>query len=281
LANVPPSKVDFLEAGSAGPVVMLVHSSVSGARQWRRLMDDLKDRFRVRAVNLFGYGKTPQWPAETTQSLDDQARLVEAALPANADPIYLVGHSFGGSVAMKAAARLAGRVTKLVLLETNPFYLLSQSGRLDAFAEAMDLRNCVKKFGALGEWATAAEKFGDYWGGAGTWQDMPSERRVAFAEALKPNFFEWDAVMNETTSAEQWAILLPTATLLVCDPNTVLPIREIMAVLRGSCPGWAYKEVTGGGHMAPLTRPDLINPIVGSFLDASLTQVPSGRSSNF
>ena len=268
MANVPPSKVDFLEAGSAGPVVMLVHSSVSGARQWRRLMDDLKDRFRVRAVNLFGYGKTPQWPAETTQSLDDQARLVEAALPANADPIYLVGHSFGGSVAMKAAARLAGRVTKLVLLETNPFYLLSQSGRLDAFAEAMDLRNCVKKFGALGEWATAAEKFGDYWGGAGTWQDMPSERRIAFAEALKPNFFEWDAVMNETTSAEQWAILLPTATLLVCDPNTVLPIREIMAVLRRSCPGWAYKEVTGGGHMAPLTRPDLINPIVGSFLDA-------------
>jgi len=268
LTNVPPIKVDFLEAGSSGPVIILVHSSVSGARQWRRLMDDLKDRFRVRAVNLFGYGKTPPWPAETTQSLDDQARLVEAALPANVDKIYLVGHSFGGSVAMKAAARLAGRVTKLVLLETNPFYLLKQSGRLDAFAEAMDLRNCIKKFGALGEWATAAEKFADYWGGAGTWQDMPSDRRIAFAEALKPNFFEWDAVMNETTSAEQWAIFLPRATLLVCDPNTVLPIREIAAVLRRSCPVWAYKEVAGGGHMAPLTRPDLINPIVSSFLDA-------------
>jgi pimeloyl-ACP methyl ester carboxylesterase len=154
------------------------------------------------------------------------------------------------------------------LLETNPFYLLKQSGRLDAFAEAMDLRNCIKKFGALGEWATAAEKFADYWGGAGTWQDMPSDRRIAFAEALKPNFFEWDAVMNETTSAEQWAIFLPRATLLVCDPNTVLPIREIAAVLRRSCPVWAYKEVAGGGHMAPLTRPDLINPIVSSFLDA-------------
>jgi pimeloyl-ACP methyl ester carboxylesterase len=260
-------KVDFLEAGSSGPVVILVHSSVSGARQWRRLMDDLKDRFRVRAVNLFGYGKTPPWPAESTQSLDDQARLVEAALPTNADKIYIVGHSFGGSVAMKAAARLASRVAKLVLLETNPFYLLKQSGCLDAFAEAMDLRNCIKKYGALGEWATAAEKFADYWGGAGTWQEMPPERRTAFAEALKPNFFEWDAVMNETTSVEQWAILLPKATLLVCDPYTVLPIREIVAVLRRSCPVWAYKEVAGGGHMAPLARPDLINPIVSSFLD--------------
>jgi pimeloyl-ACP methyl ester carboxylesterase len=131
--------VDFVEAGSVGPVVMLVHSSVSGARQWRRLMEDLRDRFRVRAVNLFGYGKTPPWPAEAAQSLDDQARLVEAALPANAGEIYLVGHSFGGSVAMKAAARLAGRVARLVLLETNPFYLLAQSGRIDAFAEAMEL----------------------------------------------------------------------------------------------------------------------------------------------
>jgi pimeloyl-ACP methyl ester carboxylesterase len=44
---ISPNNVDVVEAGSAGPVVVLVHSSVSGARQWRRLMDDLKDRFRV------------------------------------------------------------------------------------------------------------------------------------------------------------------------------------------------------------------------------------------
>ena len=42
--KLPTIKADFLEAGS-GPVVMLMHSSVSGARMWRRLMDDLKDDF--------------------------------------------------------------------------------------------------------------------------------------------------------------------------------------------------------------------------------------------
>jgi pimeloyl-ACP methyl ester carboxylesterase len=87
--------VDFLQAGSSGPLVILVHSSVSGARQWRRLMDDLKDRFRVRAVNLFGYGKTPPWPGDAAQTLDDQAALVEAVLPEDSDRICLVGHSFG------------------------------------------------------------------------------------------------------------------------------------------------------------------------------------------
>ena len=247
-------------------MVVLVHCSASGARQWRRLMDDLKADFHVRAVNLFGYGKTPPWSIEAPQTLEDQARLVETALPRNADSVCLVGHSFGGSVAMKLAARLSGRVASLVLLETNPFYLLKQSGRAEAFAEAMELRDCVKKFGAVGDWVAAAEQFADYWGGAGSWQDMPEERRRAFAEALKPNYFEWDAVMDETTPAEEWARLLPLGTLVVSDPNTVLPIREITAILRLACPMWTYKEIAGGGHMAPITRPDVINPLVGSFL---------------
>src|SRR5579863_10405865 len=150
---------DFIEAGSSGPVVMLIHSSVAGARQWRRLMDDLKDRFRLRAVNLYGYGKTPPWSKERKQTLLDQAKLVESALPPGADEIYLVGHSFGGSVAMNATALLGARVKKLVLLEANPFYLLAQDGRLDALAEAMALRDQVKKLGALGQWAAAAEVF--------------------------------------------------------------------------------------------------------------------------
>ena len=160
------TQVDFLEAGS-GPFVMLVHCSASSVRQWRRLVDDLKADFHVRAVNLFGYGKTPPWSIEAPQSLEDQARLVETALPTNADNVRLVGHSFGGSVAMKLAARLSGRVASLVLLETNPFYLLKQSGRAEAFAEA-DV-NCAiasRSSGAVGDWVTAAEQFAyDYWGG--------------------------------------------------------------------------------------------------------------------
>src|SRR5262249_61227821 len=113
VSEVADIAVDYIEAGTTGPIVMLVHSSVSGARPWSHLIDHLKDRFRVRAVNLFGYGRTPPWPAGRMQSLDDQARLVEAALPRDAGEICLVGHSFGGTVAMKAAARLEARVSRL------------------------------------------------------------------------------------------------------------------------------------------------------------------------
>ncbi len=160
--NISVIRPDFLEAGTSGPLVVLVHSGVAGARQWRRLMDDLKDRYRVRAVNLFGYGATPPWPPDAMQSIADQANLVEGAIPADLDKVCLVGHSLGGLIAMKLATRLGGRVTKLVLLEPNAFNLLAQAGRHEAFAEVVSLRDCMKACGARGEWETAAERFADY-----------------------------------------------------------------------------------------------------------------------
>jgi pimeloyl-ACP methyl ester carboxylesterase len=258
---------DFLEAGTSGPLVVLIHSGGSNAHQWRRLMVDLGDRYRVRAVNLFGCGATPPWPEETKQSIAAQAHLVGNAVPADADQVLLVGHSIGGLIAMKLAAQLGRRAGKLVLLETNPFNLLEQTGRDEAFAEVVALRDFVKTFGGRGEWEAAAERFADYWMGGGSWRGMSGERRAAFARALKPNLHEWDAVMGETTPVEEWARSLPSSTLVVYDPATVLPIREITAILRTACPTWRYQEVPGVGHMAPLTRPDVINPIIASFLD--------------
>ncbi len=96
-------ETDFIEAGS-GEKVILVHSSVAGAKQWRSLMETLSNDFHVIAISLFGYGSTCVWEDDGKQRLEDQARLIEPFLPTGADKISIVGHSFGGSVAMKAAA---------------------------------------------------------------------------------------------------------------------------------------------------------------------------------
>ena len=101
---------------------------------------------------------------------------------------------------MRAAVQLGKRVSKLILIEPNPFALLRDNGRQEAFDEIGLLRDVIKMHGARGEWAVAAEHFADYWGGRGTWESMSLDRRVTFAEALKPNFHEWDAVMNDATS---------------------------------------------------------------------------------
>lgn len=269
--------VDFIEAGT-GRTVVLIHASVSGARQWRRLMADLEDRFHTVAVNLLGYGRTPAWLGERPQALDDQAAVIQAILPDDDSRLCLIGHSFGGSVAMKAAASLGERVEKLVLLEPNPFYLLDRHGRSEAFAEVIGLRGWVRHHGAGGDWPQAAERFADYWGGAGIWASMPDERKAAFIQALQPNFHEWDAVIDERTTLDEWAKQLPGQTLIMLARDTVRPIHEIVELMRQARAAWQFVQIPEGGHMAPLGRPDLVNPIIAAFLDGAWKPPEDGET---
>jgi pimeloyl-ACP methyl ester carboxylesterase len=259
-------RIDHTDEGDGQPV-LLIHSSVSANRQWRALTEVLKDRYRVLALNLFGDGETTPWSGRAPQSLYAQAQLAVALCENLRAPLHLVGHSFGGSVALKAAGLLGSRVASLILLEPNPFYLLRQNGCTEAFLEARHLRDHVKCYGALGDWPKVAERFADYWLGDGSWSAMPEKRRAAFAESLPPNFHEWDAVMDEATPIEGWKNL-EARTLVVSDAATRLPIREIVALFATTCPHWTFHTIPEGGHMAPLTRPDLINPVVRQFLDA-------------
>lgn len=254
-------KPDFLEAG-AGHLVILIHSSVAGARQWRSLMDTLAGRYHLVAVNLFGYGRTPPWPGDAPQSLEDQARLVERLLPEDGSKVSIVGHSFGASVAMKTAALFQGRTHRLVLIEPNPFYLLKEHGREEAFREARTLRDTIRENGKADTWSRAAEIFADYWTGDGSWDAMPEDRQSKFAQGLRPNFHEWDAVMNETTPLSDWARTLPGETTVISAADTVRSISDIVSLMREHVPHWTYEMTDRGGHMAAMTAPDLINPIV-------------------
>ncbi len=267
LASRGKLTVDYAEQGEGEPVVLLP-SSVSGNRQWRSLADALSDRYRTIAVNLLGYGETTAWPGNTSQSLYAQACLIFLLPGIESGPIHLVGHSFGAAVALKAALLLGNRVKTLVLIEPNPFNLLKQEGRSEAFLEARALRDHVKCFGSLGDWQRVGERFADYWGGDGSWAAMPEKRRSAFAAALQPNFYEWDAVMGEEAKLEQWRSI-PAKTLVMSDPQTRRPIREIVEVFAQACAHWRFHPMAGAGHMAPLTRPELVNPVVRRFLDAA------------
>ena len=258
-----PPKPDVIEAGTGAlSRALLIHSSVSGARQWRSLMDALAPDWHSIAVNLYGYGSTPPWPDDRAQTLTDQARLVASAIPDDTRPIAIVGHSFGASVAMKSAALLGPRVSHLVLIEPNPFYLLRQQGRLDAFAEAVALRDVVLRGAHTKDMMPAAAYFADYWTGNGAWDAMPTDRQEKFASALAANVHEWAAVMDETTSAAEWARDLPSATTVITARDTVRTICEIAEILAAHAPNWQFETLDRGGHMAPLTAPDLVNPLI-------------------
>ena len=98
---------------------------------------------------------------------------------------------------------------------------------------------------AAGDWPGASQLFADYWLGEGTWDAMPERRRAAFAEALAQNPYEWQAVMNEETRVEEYSAIA-ARTLVVSDPATRRPIREIVEILAAGCPGWSFRSLRRG-----------------------------------
>lgn len=245
----------------------LLHSSVSGRRQWRSLVSALEDRFRLVSLDLIGYGDTPPWTEVRAQDLADQAALLDAVTEQMGPPLVLVGHSFGASVALCAAATLGDRLKGLVLLEPNPFSLLCDTGACE-YEEAAALRDAVKAAGETGAWDAAARTFADYWNGSGTWDGMPNERRESYAVALRPNYHEWDAIMS--APARRYVVAITAATHVVAARDTVPPIARIVSTLEEQRPDWTYTWIDRGGHMAPLTQPGLVNSIIASALDALL-----------
>ena len=257
--------LDYADTGF-GPPVVLVHSSASGYRQWHRLVVSLQSRYRLIAVNLFGYGKTSSWPGSRPLTAADEAELVAAVVEFAGDPVGLVGHSLGGAVAFEAAARLSGSVRVLIAFEPILFGHLKTHGPASAYDEIAGVATRYNELARVGDWSAAGEWFVDYWTAPGTWAAMSNERKQNMFAMLPAVVHEWGMATIGVRSLEGWtAITAPVHLIRAADTRT--PTSEIIRLLAKTYPGWHVHEVPSGGHMAPLVWPDLINPLIAQTLD--------------
>jgi len=112
---------NFHDSGGDGPVVVLLHGSgpgVSAWTNWKWVIPALADRFRVIAPDLPGFGYTERKP-DLHYDMKLWSRHLIAFLDALDLPrASLIGNSFGGSLALAAAARFPERFERMVLMGT-------------------------------------------------------------------------------------------------------------------------------------------------------------------
>jgi pimeloyl-ACP methyl ester carboxylesterase len=103
-------RLRWFETGN-GPTVVLVHGFGGAASNWTAVAPALVERCRVLAPELPGHGGSSALPGPG-ETLDPYADRVAALLP---EPAVLVGHSLGGVVALRLAARHPRLVRAIVL----------------------------------------------------------------------------------------------------------------------------------------------------------------------
>src|SRR5690242_21727905 len=100
--------------------VLMLHSGGFTSRQWRRLSESLSSEFNVITPDLLGYGDTP-WPNGEPFHFDQDLDYVRSLVT---EPMHLVGHSYGGFLALKLAIAEPSHVKSIAAYEPVAFGIL-------------------------------------------------------------------------------------------------------------------------------------------------------------
>lgn len=111
-------RIHLTDEGS-GPPVLFLHGNPDSPHLWNGIIRHLKNDFRCIAPELPGFGRS-EVDDGIDYTLDGQARYVEELLQALQirEPVYLVGHDFGGIFALAWATRQKNRVVRIALMNT-------------------------------------------------------------------------------------------------------------------------------------------------------------------
>jgi pimeloyl-ACP methyl ester carboxylesterase len=257
--------------------VVLLHSSASSSRQWQALAAQLQPQYRVLTIDLHGHGRQPDWRGDSPLTLADEAALALPLLPS--EGAHVVGHSYGGAVALKLATLAPQAVRSLAVYEpVLAAWLVDDDARSPAAREFLAVGAFVDRALVRGEHELAAWHFVDYWSGPGIWADMGPERRAAVAQRMPAVGAHFDALLAERMAPMALAALrMPM--LMLHGEATRASTRRVAQLLRAVLPGARHEALHGMGHLGPITHAAEVNACIRAFIERRLPAMPLALAS--
>jgi pimeloyl-ACP methyl ester carboxylesterase len=261
-----PSIVHLHRHRRAGRVIAL-HWSALGASQWCSLEQKLGGRYEVIAPEHYGCDSTGPWSGEHAFRLADEAERAVAAIDRGTGKVHLVGHSYGGAVALSTAVARPTRVASLTLYEPSAFHLLRAMGDEGgtALAEVAAVARGIGDSVLAGDYIGAAAAFLDYWCGAGAWGKLQPWVQSAFIRWVAKAPMEFHALMEEPTPFVAYTGL-SVPILILRGEHAPRPTRMIAELLSSCLPDARTAVVKGAGHTGPLTHAPAVNALIASHI---------------
>ena len=251
-----------------GPTVMLLHSSGLSGRQWGAYLEPLAALGGpVLVPDLCGYGASEAFRGPGPfHYATDLAAMLELAR-SDARPLVLIGHSYGGLLALLLAAALpAQRLRALVVYEPVAWGALYREEG-EALLEQLSADGFFDD--AQGGTPAWMQRFVDFWSGPGSWDALGDAGRAQMLRSARKTFEEVRSLCFDWTPASAYAgIACPTLVMHgSASPHGEQRVCEIVA---SAIPRAELLTIEGAGHLGAVQRGRELAPRVAEWLRAKL-----------
>lgn len=242
------------ETYGTGPPLVLVHGSLNThMTAWVLAGPLLEAQFTVYAMARRGRGETT---ATDGHSVEDEAGDLIALLDTIPEPVFLLGHSYGGHVALLAASMAPHKVRKLVVYEA-PWPSGLSAGQL---AHLQELAAEGDGDGVVHDFLRNTIQFP-----ADILEMIRNSPRWQFLVADAQNSVrEWPAMTGLDFQPERFAGL-PMPVLLLTGGDSPRDLYTTDALSK-VIPNARVTEFPGQGHVAHIFAPQDFVDTVSSFL---------------
>ena len=227
------------------------------------MMGALSDQLTAVAYDLPSHGRSGDW--DGTGDLHDVATDMGRALLT--EPMDLIGHSFGATVAMRLAIEHPELVRSVTMIE--PVYFAPAIADYpDEMFAALGVNEEFNAAWAAGDRETAARCFNRVWGDGTKWADFSPRARSYMTERI--HFVVGSAPFLEEDSAgllknDMFARATMPALLIKGGASNQVAGFINEAIAR-RLPDATSASIEGAGHMAPLTHPEQVADVIRAFL---------------
>jgi pimeloyl-ACP methyl ester carboxylesterase len=233
--------------------LVLLHASLASGMQWQGVVGGLSRRFRVVAPDMLGCGNARGVVERDSYTVAlESTRMLERidAHFGGGTRFHLIGHSYGGVVALDIARRNPERVISATLYEPTFFNLLA-----DPFDREF-VRRVVRAIELLverGLHAGAARMFHDFWNGPGVFDRLDTLVQEQLSRGAPKLLLELRGMSREPSDPNAYAnVSVPVRLLggLRSFQLTRRVLETLAAALPAATLGWL-----DGDHMAPVNDP--------------------------
>jgi len=234
---------------------LLLHCSLAHGGVYTKMGAALGGALSLVSFDQPGHGRSADWDGQG----DLQDRVTDMALDLLSEPMDVIGHSFGGTVALRLAVERPEMVRTLTLLE--PVMMAVARADNPMVAEALS-RDMSGFYQALNDerFEFAAQMFTQKYGDGRPWDSLSADSRTAIIERI-----HLIGAGSRAVNEDHYDLLGKGAFEKIQAPTLILDGCEGGEAMNSVCEGLARRipnstraRVLKGGHMVPLTRPDAV-----------------------